>query len=275
VEPTESPDYATESNSHDDPLRRQRRAFALTLVAVPLVLAVVLIVVSSWPSSSSSPPRPSPPPAQIAPGAPTDGKASLRLPVSITPHRDLVDGQEVTIRGSGFPANAEIAFATCTNASEQRGIDRCDLSTSTYLNGRRIVTNGDGTFSEPYTVHRYLNIAGQPVDCGRGNVDPDATSVTTMPGDFTCVIGAGVLTNYDISGGGPIAFAGEEFTAGISPPTSEAITPPPPTVASPPGTPVCTSLFAGTGTDGLDGTTITVTLPPSTTYSVPCNPVGP
>jgi hypothetical protein len=270
VESDDAPDYASGSDSRVDPLRRQRRAYALTLVAVPLVVAGVLIAVGMWPSSSPSSPHPSPPPAQIAPEAPTDGKASLRLPVTITPNRDLVDGQVITISGTGFPANVDIAFATCTNASEQHGIDTCDLSTSTYMQGRKIVTNSDGAFSEPYTVRRYLTVAGQPVDCGRGNIDPDATTVTTMPGDFTCVVGAGVLTNYDISGGGPIAFAGAEFTAGISPAPSEVITPPPPTVESPPPSALCPNTTSpDIWTEEFNGTTMTVMTPPTPIYG-PC-----
>lgn len=271
VEANDAPDYASGSDSPVDPLRRQRRAYALTLVAVPLVLAMVLIAVSTWPSSSSSTPHPSPPPAQIAPGAPTDGKDSLRLPVTITPNRDLVDGQVVMISGSGFPAAVEIAFATCTNASEQHGIDTCDLSTSTYMQGRKIVTNDDGTFSESYTVRRYLTVAGQPVDCGQGNIDPDAPTVTTIPGDFTCVIGAGVLSNYDISGGGPVSFEGAEFTAGINPPMSQFTTPPAPLPTSiEPIGPLCPNTAAAdVWTEEFNGTTITAMTPPTPIYG-PC-----
>lgn len=268
MEPTDSPDYTNESDSRDDPLRRQRWIFALTLVAVPLVLIAVAAAVSM---SSSSSPETTPPPTQIAPAAPTDGKASLRLPVTITPNRDLVDGQVVTISGTGFPANVDIAFATCTNASEQQGIDTCDLSTSTYMQGRKITTNRDGAFSEPYTVRRYLTVAGQPVDCGRGNLDPDATTVTTMPGDFTCVMGAGVLANYDISGGGPVAFAGAEFTAGINPTTPQIVTPPAPTpYTEEPIGPLCRNTTEPEmWTEEFNGTTMTVMVPPTAIY-VPC-----
>ena len=271
----EAPDYASDRESRSEATTRQRRAFVIALVAVPLVLVISVLalgVTSRDDDDTTDTPDTS---TELAGLAPTDGKDSQRLPVTITPHRDLEDGQVVTISGSGFPPNVEIAFATCTNGAETYGIDSCDLSTSTYMNGRRIVTSGDGTFSEPYTVRRHLVINGVPVDCVRGNIDPDAVSptngpTTTMPGDFTCVIGGGVLADYDISGGGPVSFAGAEFTAGVNPPPQTSPSTPPPTGS------VTSEVCPNTTefdvlTEEHGGTTMTVLVPPTPIYG-PCPP---
>src|SRR5262245_58261325 len=42
------------------------------------------------------------PPEPIGLGSPTDGKASLRLPVRVTPDHDLVEGQQVVVTVAGF-----------------------------------------------------------------------------------------------------------------------------------------------------------------------------
>lgn len=268
----DAPDYASEGASPSESITRQRRAFLVALVAVPLVLVITVLALGATSGDDDTTSDTSETDTELAGLAPTDGKDSQRLPVTITPHRDLEDGQVVTISGSGFPPNVEIAFATCTNGAETYGIDSCDLSTSTYMNGRRIVTSADGTFSEPYTVRRHIVVNGIPVDCGRGNIDPDAVSPTngpptTMPGDFTCVIGGGVLADYDISGGGPVSFAGAEFTAGINPPETSP-SPPPPTASVPyevcPNTTEYEVL-----TEEHGGTTMTVMVPPTPIY-VPC-----
>jgi hypothetical protein len=269
----EAPDYASDHGSPSSPTPRQRRAFVIALVAVPLVLVITALafgVTSRDDDDTADAPDSS---TELAGLAPTDGKDSQRLPVTITPHRDLEDGQVVTVSGSGFPPNVEIAFATCTNGAETYGIDSCDLSTSTYMNGRRIVTSADGTFSEPYTVRRHLVVNGVPVDCARGNLDPDAASPTngpptTMPGDFTCVIGGGVLADYDISGGGPVSFAGAEFTAGINPPPQTGSSSPIPTSS------VTSEICPNTTeyevlTEEHGGTTMTVMVPPTPIYG-PC-----
>jgi hypothetical protein len=136
------------------------------------------------------------------------------------------------------------------------------------MNGRRIVTSADGTFSEPYTVTRNLVIDGVPVDCARGNLDPDAVPPTTMPGDFTCVIGGGVLSNYDISGGGPVSFAGAEFTAGINPVPQTSPSSPPPSASVPDQ--ICPNTTEyDVRTEEYGGTTMTVLVPPTPIY-IPC-----
>jgi hypothetical protein len=269
----EAPDYASDRESPSEPSTRQRRAFVIAVVAVPLVLVITVLALGPTARDDDATNDNPDTSTELAGLAPTDGKDSQRLPVTITPHRDLEDGQVVTISGSGFPPNVEIAFATCTNGAETYGIDSCDLSTSTYTNGRRIVTSTDGTFSEPYTVRRHLVVNGVPVDCARGNLDPDATPPTTMPGDFTCVIGGGVLADYDISGGGPVSFAGAESTAGINPPPQASPSTPTPTGSVP--SEICPNTTEyEILTEEHGGTTMTVMVPPTPIYG-PCVATAP
>jgi hypothetical protein len=60
-------------------------------------------------------------------GAPADGKESHLLPVRVTPDHDLVEGQQVTITGAGFPPNASVVAVTCTSAAGRDGADACDI----------------------------------------------------------------------------------------------------------------------------------------------------
>ena len=208
--------------------------------------------------------------AELAPGAAYDGKESKRLPVRVTPDTNIVDGQVVTVSGSGFPANADIAVITCTNAAQTLGVDVCDIMTSTGVSGVRNVTNSDGVLQVQYTVHRYITIAGQQVDCAEGNIDPadyqqvldtdGPFSSTTMPGGFSCIIAAAVLADYDQSGGWPIAFEGAVLGAGAPTPTTPVVTAAPgtpPHVDEPRGTTATTSFVAPTPT-GTHGSETTV-----------------
>ena len=88
----------------------------------------------------------------------------------------------------------------------------------------------------------------------------------------------GVLANYDISGGGPIAFAGAEFTAGINPPMSQwhhaRRRRPRPQSDEPSGSVCPNTTDPEVLTEEFNGTTMTVMVPPTPIY-VPCPTRGP
>lgn len=111
------------------------------------------------------------------------------------------------------------------------------------------------------------------VDCLTGNVDPgqwalrveaegEQQAVATDPGAFTCLVAAGLITDYDESGGWPVAFEGEVF---MTPPSS-ATTVPATTVPT-------TDTTAGdpTAPSTTDPTTASVptTAPPPVPTSIP------
>jgi hypothetical protein len=270
------PDYPTRDETAARLRRRQRQgaAWLLTLIMAPLLLVVAVNVFKSSdrsPGTNTSNTMPT----AIAPGAAYDGKQSKRLPVRVTPDTNIVDGQVVTVSGSGFPANADIAVIMCTNAAQTFGVDACDIMTSTGVSGVRNVTNSDGVLQVQYTVHRYITIAGQQVDCAKGNIDPaeyqqvldtdGPFSSTTMPGGFSCIIAAAVLADHDQSGGWPIAFEGAQIGPGSPTPTTPVVTaaaPPPSYIEQPYGTPVTSYLIAPgypTGPSQPETTTTTTT----------------
>lgn len=220
-----TPDYVAPPGTNEDSSRR--REWIATLVAVPVVLLLLVVVVSRLNDEH--------PPAQTGlavPEAPTDGMASRLLDVRVSPDSDLVDGQEVTVTGSGFPAGQPFVVIMCTNAARVQGVNACDINTSTGMTGMGN-TATDGTFTFPYTVHRFIDVGGQSVDCMSGNVNPDdyarvveaeGTAGKVRPDGFTCIIAAALLNDYDQSGGWPISFAGAEFVTPV------------PTVIIPPST---------------------------------------
>lgn len=241
---SETPDYTSSSDRLDgaDP-GRQRRIFVLTLVLVPIIAIATAFAVSR--SGDDDVPAP---PSVVAPASPIDGKESQRLPVRVTPDTGIVDSQLVTVTGSGFPANEAIAIVMCTNAAQTRGVDACDVSTSTAMNGVSTTTTSEGLLQAQYQIRRFITIAGETVDCAQGNVDPadyqhvldtdGPFSTTTKPGGFTCIIAAAVLSDYDRSGGWPIAFEGAQLGPGAPTPTTPVITEPDPpaTFVEPPDT---------------------------------------
>ena len=198
----------------------RRRRF-VAAVGIAAILTVTLLLASGTGLNRSGDSSKPPALTDQQPQAPWDGKDSRRLPVKVTPDVGLQDGQMVEVSGSGFPARASIAAVICTIAAGSRGVDACDLGTSSYMAGTTTITDSDGQFTIAYPMRRFIQVDGETVDCLAGNVDParyraavaehgPGTKITTE-GAFSCVIAAGMINNYDVSGGALVAMAGETF----------------------------------------------------------------
>ena len=130
-------------------------------------------------------------PAPLALGAPDDGMDSVGLPVSAEPATDLVDGQLVTVSGSGFPAGEAVGVVMCTREAARdhggRGVEACNLG-----NFAQADADSQGVAVVEFAVRRMMTLDGQEVDCAseRGR----------------CIIGMGLLSDYDQSGGFALHF---------------------------------------------------------------------
>ena len=252
----DTPDYVAPSGPERD--SSPRRGWLVTLVAVPVVIAVLALVISRL--NEEHPPAKN---GLAVPEAPTDGMASRLLDVRVSPDSNLVDGQQITVTGSGFPPGKSYAVLMCTNQARVQGVNACDINTSTGFTSGLAITEGDGTLTDSYVVHRYITVGGQSVDCMSGNVNPDdyaqgveaeGTAGKVRPDGFTCIIAAALLDDYDQSGGWPISFAGAEFVTPV------------PTVIVPPSTASTEAPSTeppGTATQPTGGSTITATVPSS------------
>lgn len=129
---------------------------------------------------------PAPFPAPLALGAPDDGKASVGLPVKAEPATGLVDGQTVQVTGTGFPPGESVGVVMCTREAGQdhgaRGVDACNI-------GRfaQTTADADGVATVGFEVRRLVVLDGQEVDC--------ASEAQR------CLIGMGMISDYDQSGG--------------------------------------------------------------------------
>src|SRR4051794_32623145 len=99
----------------------------------------------------------------LTPAAPTDGKASKRLKVRLTPDKDLVDGQVVGIHGSGFVPGKDVGVVVCVNAAQTQGSTACDLSTYGIA-----TPDAAGEVQGFFRARRFITIQGQQVDCLNG-----------------------------------------------------------------------------------------------------------
>jgi hypothetical protein len=128
--------------------------------------------------------------------------------VVLTPSTGLVDRQEITVSGTGFPASVQVAVIQCRNGPA--GETGCDISTLRYAG-----VAADGSFSTPFAVRQALVTGSGPVDCSTPNV---------------CQVGAGVTPV-----GSPFANTPLEVAAFVPP-------------SIPPGTePTCASPYAAVG----------------------------
>jgi hypothetical protein len=91
--------------------------------------------------------------------------ASAASALVVTPNTDLVDFQSVTVTGSGFPADTQVAVVQCTVGATDPFTD-CDLSFLQFP-----TTDGNGNFSTPFTVQRLINTAAGQVDCAPSNCE--------------------------------------------------------------------------------------------------------
>lgn len=130
-------------------------------------------------------------PAPIALGGPADGKDSVGLPVIVEPATGLVEGQSVSVSGRGFPAGVDVGVVMCTKEAGRehggRGVEACNIS-----HVGRGTTGSDGNVTVPFTVRRLQTLDGQEIDCA------------SEPG--RCIVGMGMISDYDQSGGFAIDF---------------------------------------------------------------------
>src|SRR5712691_2236072 len=88
----------------------------------------------------------------------TGGLSALPV-VTVTPSTNLVDLQQVTVTGSGFSANAQVASAQCRPGAV--GESDCDLSTVVYGQADQ-----NGSFTQKRYVRRLIAVNANTVDCG-------------------------------------------------------------------------------------------------------------
>ncbi|HEX4901193.1 MAG TPA: neocarzinostatin apoprotein domain-containing protein, partial [Acidimicrobiales bacterium] len=125
-------------------------------------------------------------PAPLALGAPDDGKESVGLPVRADPSTGLVHGQQVTVTGTGFPPGESVGVVMCAKEAGRdhgaRGAEACNL-------GRfaQATSDADGTATVTFAVSRLVVLDGVEIDCA------------SEPG--RCLIGMGMISDYDTSGG--------------------------------------------------------------------------
>ena len=122
--------------------------------------------------------------------------------LTVSPSTGLVQGDVVTVTGTGYPANSTIGVIQCKLLSSS--VDDCNLSTLSYA-----MTDASGSFSTSYSPRRILTVAGTGIDCA------DAAA---------CKLGAGDVIDQDQS-----ADAAIRFDPAVPPP-------PPPTLTVTPST---------------------------------------
>jgi len=125
-------------------------------------------------------------PITFDPDAPVIPAATM----AVVPVRDLTDGQEVGVTGSGFTPGASVALVLCRAESDDGSGRACDLQTTL----RFVTADTSGGVSTTFTMRRILStqLFG-PVDC--------ATD------DRGCVLGWGVAANDPFERGNiPLTF---------------------------------------------------------------------
>jgi hypothetical protein len=91
--------------------------------------------------------------------------ASAASALVVTPNTDLVDFQSVTVAGSGFPADTQLAVVQCTVGATDP-LTQCDL---TFL--QFPLSDGNGDYSTSFTVQRLINTSAGQVDCAPSNCE--------------------------------------------------------------------------------------------------------
>ena len=99
------------------------------------------------------------------------GPASAASALVVTPNTDLVDFQTVTVAGSGFPADSQLAVVQCTVGATDPFTD-CDL---TFL--QFPISDSSGDYSTPFTVQRLINTSAGQVDCAPSNCEVFSTEL--------------------------------------------------------------------------------------------------
>lgn len=177
------------------PAARPRRWRPLA-VASAMLVAVVGLAVAAGPSGEAGPDQAADRdagefPTPIDLGGPRDGKQSIALPVRVEPATGLIDGQEVTVTGTGFPAGASVGAVMCTREAGRghgsRGVEACNI-----IHYAQATADATGVAVATFAVRRLVVLDGQEVDCaseaGR------------------CLVAMGMISDYDTSGAAAVDF---------------------------------------------------------------------
>ena len=106
------------------------------------------------PPTFGSPPRD----AFLAAGGASSGSAEANRTMTVTPDTDLVDGQQVTVEGSGFGSDDVVGIVQCVNG---RGVNGCGGLGSADV----FVSDAGGNFSRTLYVSAVLRTALGNFDC--------------------------------------------------------------------------------------------------------------
>ena len=82
----------------------------------------------------------------------------------------LVDGQQLTVTGTGFAPTAELTIVQCVIGVPER-VPNCIQRSFTASSDERIETDGDGKFTSTTYASRLLRTFQGEVDCGEDSMD--------------------------------------------------------------------------------------------------------
>jgi hypothetical protein len=122
--------------------------------------------------------------AVAASGGASSGAAVVLPVVTVTPSTGLVDLQKVTVTGSGFSANAQVATVQCRSGAI--GEADCDLGTLVYQ-----PADSNGAFTLSRYVRRLIQVGATTIDCGA---------------PAGCILGAGNIADLSEANGQTIFF---------------------------------------------------------------------
>ena len=160
-------------------------------LVIGIVLCVCTVVVPATVSGAT--PRRELPRSSATRTVATKSKPSL----SAHPSTGLLDGQSITVNGSGFGANVTVGTVECrTGATTQSG---CDFDTLTV-----VIASGAGAFTEHYRAVRQISVGTATIDCAKPH---------------SCVLGAAYETTATVNAETPISFA----DVAIKPPQVSAV----------------------------------------------------
>jgi hypothetical protein len=109
--------------------------------------------------------------------------------LTVNPSSGLVDGQTVSVTGSGFSPYSGVAMVECQ--ADATGPAQCDLSSVL-----EVGTDGSGSFAATYTVSRIIEIA----NLENGN------EKARNCGAVGCILGAADINNYSVAASSPLGF---------------------------------------------------------------------
>jgi hypothetical protein len=107
--------------------------------------------------------------------------------VSVSPNTGLVDGQTVTVRGSGYAPNSSLGIVQCPTGADS--IDDCDGRTA-----HSFSADAAGNYVQPLTVLKVIRRSsiGEATDC-------------SVPGN--CIVASVYIHGFQGLATAPITFA--------------------------------------------------------------------